>query len=177
MPILGGIETTLKIRELGIQTPIIALTANAFKTEIQKCKEAGMNDYIVKPFEKEDFLTVIFRSLEKKASSIEEAHFSLVKLNEMSGNNEGFIQNMLGIFQRTILKSMDDFDAAIENGEIESVKQIAHKIKPSIHNLEIKSVYQEIDELELGELNLNEIRTKVNKLKSIIKLVLDDMEK
>lgn len=177
MPILGGIETTFKIRESGNKTPIIALTANAFKTEIQKCMEAGMNDYIVKPFEKEDFLQVIFRTLEQKASGSEEAHFSLVKLNEMSGNNEGFIQNMLGIFQRTILKSMDDFDAAIENGDIESVKQIAHKIKPSIHNLEIKSLYQEIDELELGELNLNEIQVKVNKLKSIIKLVLVDMEK
>ncbi|MCE2742459.1 MAG: PAS domain S-box protein [Fluviicola sp.] len=177
MPILGGIETTLKIREFGIQTPIIALTANAFKTEIQKCKEAGMNDYIVKPFEKEDFLNVIFRSLEQKASSNEEAHFSLVKLNEMSGDNEGFIQNMLAIFKRTILKSMYDLDTAIENGDFESVKQIVHKIKPSIHNLEIKSVYQEIDELEQGELNLNEIQTKVNKLKSIIKLVLVEMEK
>ena len=176
MPILGGIETTLKIRESGNKTPIIALTANAFKTEIQKCKEVGMNDYIVKPFEKEDCLNVIFKTLENKNTNLKEAYYSLEKLNEMSGNNGEFIQNMINIFQRTILKSMDDFDTAIENREIEFIKQIAHKIKPSIHNLEIKSVYQEIEDLETGKLNINEIQTMVNKLKTIIKLVLVDME-
>ena len=176
MPILGGIETTLKIRESGDQTPIIALTANAFKTELQKCKDAGMNDYIVKPFEKADFLNVIIRSLEAKTNSKKEKLYSLDKLNEMSDHNKEFIQKMTTIFQKTISKSLEDLTIAIENGNIELVKQIAHKIKPSLHNLEIKSVYKEIEELETSELNLNEIKIKVKKLNSTLMLVIEDMQ-
>ena len=54
MPELDGIEATEIIRrDLGLKTPIIALTANAFKTEIEKCISAGMNDYITKPHERQ----------------------------------------------------------------------------------------------------------------------------
>ena len=52
MPELDGIETTKIIREeLEITTPIIAFTANAFKSEIEKFIEIGMDDYVLKPFE------------------------------------------------------------------------------------------------------------------------------
>jgi HPt (histidine-containing phosphotransfer) domain-containing protein len=80
------------------------------------------------------------------------------------------------IFQKTISKSLEDLTTAIENGNIELVKQIAHKIKPSLHNLEIKSIYKEIEELETSELNLNEIKTKVKKLNSTLMLVIEDMQ-
>jgi len=51
MPIMGGIEATQIIRkELKITTPIIALTANAIKGDDNKCFDAGMNDYVSKPF-------------------------------------------------------------------------------------------------------------------------------
>jgi CheY-like chemotaxis protein len=53
MPEMDGYETTRIIRtDFKLSTPIIALTANAFKTEIEKCKNAGMTDYVTKPFEK-----------------------------------------------------------------------------------------------------------------------------
>ncbi len=52
MPDIDGIETTKIIRnDLDIETPIIAFTANAFKSEIDKFIEIGMNDYITKPFD------------------------------------------------------------------------------------------------------------------------------
>ena len=52
MPVMGGIEATQIIRnELKSTIPIIALTANAVKGDSDKCIEAGMNDYISKPFD------------------------------------------------------------------------------------------------------------------------------
>jgi CheY-like chemotaxis protein len=54
MPVLNGFETTQIIRSKfpfpKNQTPILALTANVLKSEVEKCFEYGMNDYISKPF-------------------------------------------------------------------------------------------------------------------------------
>ncbi|MCB9397819.1 MAG: PAS domain S-box protein [Acidobacteria bacterium] len=50
MPILDGYQATRQIRQLGITTPILALTADALSDGRAKAEEMGMNDYITKPF-------------------------------------------------------------------------------------------------------------------------------
>ncbi len=62
MPVMGGIEATQKIREQS-NTPIIALTANSSKQESERCFEAGMNDYIAKPFKPQDLYMKIMSQL------------------------------------------------------------------------------------------------------------------
>ena len=54
MPVMGGAEATRLIRSgttnaRNPEIPIIAITANAFQTNAETCKLAGMNDYITKP--------------------------------------------------------------------------------------------------------------------------------
>ena len=54
MPVMNGIEATIEIRKLQnrkkAKVPIVAMTANAGKAEIQACMDAGMNDSLIKPF-------------------------------------------------------------------------------------------------------------------------------
>lgn len=60
MPVLDGYEASEIIRqELKLETPIIALTASDIEEDKEKCFEVGMNDYLYKPFEKEQFLQII----------------------------------------------------------------------------------------------------------------------
>ena len=62
MPEMDGVEATEIIRnELKITTPIVAFTANAFKSEIEKFIEIGMNAYVLKPFDE----TILIETIAK----------------------------------------------------------------------------------------------------------------
>jgi len=69
MPIMDGFKATQKIRELEQSTnsriPIIAVTANAFPEDREKCITVGMDDYISKPFQPEELILKIRDNLSK----------------------------------------------------------------------------------------------------------------
>jgi CheY-like chemotaxis protein len=61
MPEMDGYETIEQIRNKGVfqRLPIIALTAKAMKGDREKCLEAGASDYLAKPVNTEQLLTVL----------------------------------------------------------------------------------------------------------------------
>jgi signal transduction histidine kinase len=66
MPVMDGYEATRKIRSFEHDsdlpnTPIIALTASALKTDVMACVEAGMDDHIAKPFTRQDISNILSR--------------------------------------------------------------------------------------------------------------------
>jgi two-component system, sensor histidine kinase and response regulator len=60
MPAMDGFEASRQIRKLNLPQPvIIAVTANALVGEREKCLEAGMNDYLSKPFEADELINLV----------------------------------------------------------------------------------------------------------------------
>ena len=68
MPKVNGLEATRQIRELPghRETPIIAMTANAFVEDKARCFDAGMTDFLVKPFDPDTLFATLLRSLSRR---------------------------------------------------------------------------------------------------------------
>lgn len=60
MPSMDGFEASRQIRKMDLKQPvIIAVTANALLGERERCLEAGMDDYLSKPFQAEQLVAVV----------------------------------------------------------------------------------------------------------------------
>jgi two-component system chemotaxis response regulator CheY len=65
MPNMTGIDAARAIRQKGKKTPIIMVTTEAEKTRVLEALKAGVNNYIIKPFEPDAAVTKIKEVLEK----------------------------------------------------------------------------------------------------------------
>lgn len=68
MPVMDGYEATriLRAREAEAgqeRVPVIALTASAIAGDRERCRQAGMDDYLSKPFQVDDFTAIVQRYL------------------------------------------------------------------------------------------------------------------
>ena len=68
MPIMGGLEATCRIRQLprGNGVPIVAMTANAFAEDRDRCLAAGMNEFIAKPCEPAKLFQIMLKCLSRE---------------------------------------------------------------------------------------------------------------
>ncbi|HZY79974.1 MAG TPA: ATP-binding protein [Cyclobacteriaceae bacterium] len=159
MPVMDGFEATKAIRlgdhQNGI--PLIALTANATRKDIEKCLAAGMNDCIPKPFTPEDLFRMLFKYstfikmnkqpvvqkavVEEKTSPMPApepvAHngtetIDLSYLKKVTSNNDAFLKDMIVTFLETMPKSINEIRTSINAKDWESLARAVHKIKPSL---------------------------------------------
>ena len=71
MPELDGLQATAQIRAIAEyrHTPILAMTANAFAEDKARCSEAGMNDFISKPYNPDELFSLLLKWLEKSSTA------------------------------------------------------------------------------------------------------------
>ena len=72
MPVMNGLDATRAIRQLpGLSTtPILAMTANAFHADRDRCLAAGMDDHIAKPLDPDTLCATLLHWLQKSGSSV-----------------------------------------------------------------------------------------------------------
>ena len=63
MPVMDGYEATREIRKINSEVPIIAQTAYALSGDSKKAMDAGCNEYVIKPINKEELLEKLKRNL------------------------------------------------------------------------------------------------------------------
>lgn len=97
MPVMDGLEATQTIRTKfpppKNNLPIIALTANAIKGDHQRCLDAGMNDYISKPFDPEELYIILKKYSGRKAPGDQiPAGNSTIAKHPTSGQNNTILE-------------------------------------------------------------------------------------
>jgi CheY-like chemotaxis protein len=153
MPVLDGNETTRRIRsDLGVKDlPIVALTAGALVIERQRALEAGMNDFISKPFDPQALIRKVRRLVEKtRGEPISMVILDTPAAPQANGRpklipsiDAGIVQQMFGddlaLFQSLLgrlLAEYTDFTAPIDVPPDDPtlrarLKGRAHKLKGS----------------------------------------------
>lgn len=158
MPIMGGLEATQIIRnELGITTPIIALTAKAIKGDEQMYLEAGMDGYLSKPFEPEQLVNAVANIIQlpdqieietNKIGSITNSNYNLDKIKGIAAGNGEFERKMVTLFVTNTPNLLKELTIGLADKDFDKVYNVVHQLKPSIDLFQIESLTQIIRNIE-----------------------------
>jgi signal transduction histidine kinase/CheY-like chemotaxis protein/HPt (histidine-containing phosphotransfer) domain-containing protein len=148
MPVMNGYEFTqaLRLRESalegGLRMPVIALTANAFREDMDRCLESGMDDFISKPVTMDRLAAMLLRWLSPTASAVAEAGqaqtdhpgtahtIDVGVLADILGSNDPKLLNeVLAQFIDAARESLTNVEAAVSSGDPDRVKAAAHGAK------------------------------------------------
>jgi PAS domain S-box-containing protein len=183
MPVMDGYEATKAIRMGDApknQTPIIALTANATRNEIEKCLTAGMNDCIPKPFTPEDLFRVLVKHSATRisdsvvqperivSSSPGEKMIDLSYLRKVSNNDAEFVREMITALLKSLPESIEEIRVYTKEKNWNSLARTLHKIKPSLSMMGIPSLKNKAVELEELCRTKKEIKTLPDSITSFV---------
>jgi len=152
MPEMDGFEVTRQWRakEKKGHLPIIALTAHASVEDRRLCEEAGMDDFLTKPVERERLVEVLSKWAEGGEGVVDKE--ALAKLLELSepGEAKEFLGEMVRLFHDQGLKTLSDIRQALLKNDYEKVWQSAHGLKSAAGNLgatRVSVISHEIEKL------------------------------
>ncbi len=146
MPEMNGFEATGFIRanfsSPKKDVPIIALTASVLRTDLDKCRQAGMNSYIPKPFNASqlirgiaEVLDIKIRTLENPAEAKEKASSDQGRVTDMSylktfceGDGKK-MQKYIGMFLQSAPVLLEKVNTAIAASDFEEVANQLHGFK------------------------------------------------
>ena len=140
MPEMGGVEATVKLRQAGVKTPIVAMTASVMQDHRESFLDSGMDDYVAKPIRREVLREVLKRHAVPMPSS-ETPHDSILPAPEKAAEELGLDQEeyreILMGFIEDKKKDMEDLESALAQKDMGLISRLAHKIKGSALNLRL----------------------------------------
>ncbi len=160
MPGMDGYATCSAIRngEIGRskrQLPIIAMTANAMIGDRERCLEAGMNDYLSKPVNRQLLLQVLQRFLGSRAMRQKEKTpvFKRDFLLEMIGNDCELHAQLLESFPPEINNIIRGIKSALLKNDFAIIARKAHSIKGAAANFGAFALEKAAERLEKAALS------------------------
>ncbi len=174
MPVLNGFEAAKQIVQQNNTAKIIALTATNKPDDIEKCKQAGMQQFLPKPFTEKELLVSLSSASEPQKTQDEmhkkveaKPQIDLSELKRMANGNMTFVNEMLEIFIRSSNSGLSEMKKNIVLKNWNMVREYAHKMAAPAKHIKALSLYSKIKEIE-HEARLGENEQKIIKLSTEI---------
>jgi TMAO reductase system sensor TorS len=176
MPVMDGFEAsrTIRAREsLGqgglSHIPIIALTAEALEESREQCIAAGMDDYLAKPFTKEELRTILTAWLPRKGSegqegerlstkaqaalsvsgmdTVDEKALESIRALQRKGDSD-LLRRVIEAYLKEATRLLQILQEAVEKADRETLRKAAHSLKSSSANVGAQKLSSLCKELE-----------------------------
>lgn len=160
MPEMNGIEATSAIRKLEHKTkdiPVIALTAQSVTDEKDKYFDAGITDYLTKPFTPDDITQMVLKYLPKKAKEtngsttgqttrqgVSHTLFDLNFLRDAFGDNPVIFQELLQLLTSQFLKFKQEVSNGLYMKNWKAIANAAQTIKTNLRAFGLKSLENKV---------------------------------
>ena len=193
MPVMNGLDATKQLREKGIVTPIIAMTANAVSGDREDFLAQGMSDYISKPITYNSITDMIKkwifmdlaakskRNVIKSKIEIGEENMQNPVLNEREAINRVYDKELLKelLVDFSKMKELDwnTFDQCLSESNFSAIERLSHSLKGVSGNLALTGIYQTStalnDTVKLGEIDLirryyEELKLEVERFRAFL---------
>ena len=163
MPLVGGPEAARALREAGVRTPIIGITASIRAEERELCLASGMNAFLAKPFRRAELAAVlrtwlpVARAAQSPESWEPEPATTPVVDSEILDfpaavsafmGREEVVRGLVKGFLRHLGTRVPDMRAALAQGDAEAIRFEAHAVKGTALNLRANRLAQAAAALE-----------------------------
>jgi two-component system sensor histidine kinase/response regulator len=156
MPVMDGLEATRRIREeipRGARVPIVGLTANALREQVEACRAAGMDEVIAKPLERERLEAVLERYAPAVGTrsgrhvirppagraagraTMGNGEISVERFREVTMGDATLARGLVQSFEHSATSACADVAAGLERGDFTLAKRAAHTLVGASANM------------------------------------------
>ncbi|WP_455220433.1 response regulator [Kaarinaea lacus] len=160
MPEMDGAEAVQWLRQVGNQTPIAMLTANAMKEEKDRCIKLGANEFLTKPIDKQAFYLVLERCLQKAGKS----------KSKPSIDYDAELAKLVDEFIESLPSRAESLQSAAEQQNWERVEILVHQLKGMGGGFGIHRISELSEQIE-KDLKTDELGHVVNNLAELLNYI------
>jgi PAS domain S-box-containing protein len=175
MPEMDGFEATRRIREADNCVPVIGLSAQPQEIERHRCMEAGMNEYMSKPYKAADLIHAISRfsgkniqARKRTAAASSPQKLDLQKVHKLAAGDHGFVREVLHIFIDDTRTDLRNIRKGIRGQRHSDIKRAAHNLKSgtALFSLgrDLQKLLQQMEDLATENGDLKKIDGKYRKV-------------
>jgi PAS domain S-box-containing protein len=132
MPGMSGVEATRQLRlhpdPERAHVPVLALTANAFRSDLDRYLKAGINDCLTKPFKEDEFYRKLAALIQAPAAPL----YNLAQVHELADGEAEFVERVVRSFLLHVPPVLQQAQAAAAAGQWAQVAKLIHHIKPNL---------------------------------------------
>jgi signal transduction histidine kinase/DNA-binding response OmpR family regulator len=197
MPEMDGYEATEHIREYekfqGLKkTKIVALTANAFKGDIERCFTAGMDGYLTKPIHRKKLENEVIKWITDESLMTQEISEDIEDRNEENlelidksifKEMEEVMEESMPVIVQQYIESIPDYISKIKNGQSENSKiiiaEFAHPLKSSSASMgatQLRKICADIERMANADEDMQKIADLIEKIEPVAHATISELK-